>query len=132
MFFHYILDLNKIESAKMTLVDRSYSVKTLINNIINMTSMREETKKLEFITEISPDIPSVLFGDDIRVQQIIMNLLTNAVKYFLKSSLEVTSNLTRRCAMSLGDSTISVIICPFLRCHFLLVREEISTFVGRS
>ena len=85
-----ILDLNKIESAKMTLVDRSYSVKTLINNIINMISMREETKKLEFITEISPDIPSVLFGDDIRVQQIIMNLLTNAVKYTPKGKVIFT------------------------------------------
>ncbi len=76
-----ILDFSKIESGKMEVVLAEYSVAEMLNNCCHMIVHRAEKKNLLFVTEIDPKIPSVLFGDGIRIQQIIINLLTNAVKY---------------------------------------------------
>ncbi len=76
-----ILDFSKIESGKMEIVPVEYDTATLVNDILNMIKSRAEKKKLKFISEIDESIPSTLYGDDVRLRQIIINLLTNAVKY---------------------------------------------------
>ena len=76
-----ILDLSKIESGKMEIVPVEYDVSSLVNDIVNMVKIRAEKKNLKFIPEIDEKIPSVLYGDDVRLRQIITNILTNAVKY---------------------------------------------------
>ena len=76
-----ILDLSKIESGKMEIVPVEYDVSSLVNDIVNMVKIRAEKKNLKFIPEIDEKIPSVLYGDDVRMRQIITNILTNAVKY---------------------------------------------------
>ncbi len=76
-----ILDFSKIESGKMEIVPVEYDISSLVNDIINMIKARAEKKNLRFIPEIDEKIPSVLYGDDVRLRQIITNLLTNAVKY---------------------------------------------------
>lgn len=76
-----ILDFSKIESGKMEIVPVSYDVSSLVNDIVNMVRIRAEKKKLRFIYEIDHNIPSMLYGDDVRIRQIITNILTNAVKY---------------------------------------------------
>ncbi len=76
-----ILDFSKIESGKMEIVPVEYDVSSLINDIVNMIKARAEKKRLKFIVEIDENIPAVLYGDDVRIRQVITNILTNAVKY---------------------------------------------------
>ncbi len=76
-----ILDFSKIESGKLQLSPVSYEVSPLLNDVANMTLKKAEEKGLTFQMNISPDIPSVLFGDEIRIRQIMLNLINNAVKY---------------------------------------------------
>lgn len=76
-----ILDLNKIESGKMEIVPVEYDVSGMIYDISNMIKLRAEDKNLSFRVSVSPDIPTKLYGDDVRIRQVLMNLLTNAVKY---------------------------------------------------
>ncbi|MGN1137192.1 MAG: cache domain-containing protein [Oscillospiraceae bacterium] len=76
-----ILDFSKIESGKMEIVPVEYDVSSLVNDIVNMVKIRAEKKNLKFIPEIDESIPSKLYGDDVRLRQIITNILTNAVKY---------------------------------------------------
>ncbi len=88
-----ILDSSKIESGKMELVNVDYKMANLINDLYNMTSVKARDKKLDLIFDISPDIPCRLNGDDKRIKQIILNLLTNGIKYTEKGSvtLKITS-----------------------------------------
>jgi len=76
-----ILDFSKIEAGKMEIIPVEYEVCSMINDVINMMNFRVKEKGLEFVTNISEDIPHVLYGDETRIKQCIMNLLTNAVKY---------------------------------------------------
>ena len=76
-----ILDFSKIEDGKMTLVPAEYDVAEQINNLVNSISERARAKNLEFRLDVDESVPSRLFGDDVRISQVIMNLLTNAVKY---------------------------------------------------
>lgn len=76
-----ILDFSKIESGKMEIVPAEYDVCSLIHDLANMTSQRAEDKNIRFEAEIDPEIPSTLYGDDVRIRQVLMNILTNAVKY---------------------------------------------------
>ena len=91
-----ILDFSKIEDGKMTLVPVEFDVAELINNLVNTISERARLKGLEFIVEVDETIPSKLCGDDVRISQIVMNLLTNAVKYTENGSvtLRVMNNGT--------------------------------------
>ncbi len=79
-----VLDFAKIESGKLTLVPVDYSVVTLIRDLVLLSENRARSKSLYFKLDIAPDLPMGLYGDDIRIQQIITNLLTNAVKYTQK------------------------------------------------
>ncbi len=85
-----ILDLSKIESGKMEIIPVDYDMASLINDVSNMIMPKAEAKSLEFNMSISPDIPSRLHGDDVRIRQILINLLTNAVKYTEKGSVTLT------------------------------------------
>ena len=76
-----ILDFSKVESGRMTLAERRYSMSGLVRNVIQMIRPRVETKGLEFKVDIDRSIPEDVLGDDIRLKQIIGNLITNAVKY---------------------------------------------------
>ncbi|MEE1008895.1 MAG: response regulator [Agathobacter sp.] len=76
-----ILDYSKIESGKIELVCEEYDVYSVIKNCYNMLSLRAKEKGLEFHVKNHPDIPKTLYGDELRIRQIITNLLTNALKY---------------------------------------------------
>ena len=84
-----ILDFSKIESGKMEIIPVQYDVSSLINDLVQMISIRARKKNLEFIVEIDEKIPAVLYGDDVRVRQIITNILTNAVKYTMQGSVKL-------------------------------------------
>ncbi len=76
-----ILDLSKIESGKMNLVEREYDVLDKLRGICTMIRVRANDKGLEFNTEIDESIPKRLYADDGKIKQVVLNLLTNAVKY---------------------------------------------------
>ncbi len=82
-----ILDFSKIEAGKMDIIPVEYSLGSLLNDLVNMIRQRAEKKGLAFIVEASPELPSVLFGDEIRIKQVITNILTNAVKYTEEGSV---------------------------------------------
>lgn len=76
-----ILDSSKIESGKMEIVPVEYELETVIHDLVNMISQRAQSKDLKLEVEVQPDLPSKLYGDDVRIKQVITNMLTNAVKY---------------------------------------------------
>ena len=76
-----ILDFSKIESGKMEIVPVDYDISSLINDLHNMISARTKAKDLIFEIHVDEDIPSRYFGDDVRIRQVLTNILTNAVKY---------------------------------------------------
>ena len=85
-----ILDFSKIEDGKMEIVPVRYDTISLIDDLVNMTSERAKKKGLEFKTEIDPNLPNSLYGDDIRLRQVITNILTNAVKYTQEGSVTLS------------------------------------------
>ena len=87
-----ILDFSKIESGKMEIVPTEYELNSMLNDLYNMFSLRAQEKGLRFEVNVAPDLPSKLYGDDIRIRQVLINLLTNAVKYTRKGTVtfEVT------------------------------------------
>ncbi|MCH5338798.1 MAG: response regulator [Acetatifactor sp.] len=89
-----VLDLSKIESGKMEIIPVEYQLSSLINDLINMATIRAKAKNLELKVEVDPELPSVYFGDDVRIRQVLMNLLTNAVKYTNEGSVTLTVKRT--------------------------------------
>ncbi|MCM1382553.1 MAG: PocR ligand-binding domain-containing protein [Muribaculaceae bacterium] len=76
-----ILDFSKIESGKMDIVETEYEPLSLIYDLTSIVNSRIGTKDIEFTMDIAPNLPQSLYGDSVRVHQIILNLLTNAVKF---------------------------------------------------
>ncbi|WDE00392.1 PAS domain-containing hybrid sensor histidine kinase/response regulator [Thalassomonas actiniarum] len=76
-----ILDFSKIEAGKLTLEHTTFSLEKLIRQSINLTAINAHLKGIELITDIASDIPEKLIGDPLRLQQILVNLLNNAVKF---------------------------------------------------
>lgn len=87
-----ILDFSKIESGRMEILPVSYQLSSLIHNIYLLIADRAEKKGLTLQIHVDEALPSTLYGDDIRLKQIVINLLTNAVKYTESGS--VTLNIT--------------------------------------
>ena len=76
-----ILDFSKIESGKLEIIQAEYDFSSLMHDIFNMIRVKAEAKKLELKLFVDENIPSKLFGDDVRLRQVLVNLLNNAVKY---------------------------------------------------
>lgn len=76
-----ILDFSKIESGKLELIEAEFNIASVLNDVINMAVARKGDKRLEIIVHADGSIPRGLIGDEQRIRQIIINLLTNAVKY---------------------------------------------------
>ena len=82
-----ILDFSQMEMDKMHIVPVKYNTVNLFGDLIELIRLRIEKKNLELNLDISPQLPSVLFGDEIRLKQIFLNLLDNAVKYTKEGSV---------------------------------------------
>jgi signal transduction histidine kinase/DNA-binding response OmpR family regulator len=76
-----LLDLSKIEADKLELVPVIYDVPSLINDTVHLNVMRYDSKPVQFRLQVDENIPSTLFGDELRIKQILNNLLSNAFKY---------------------------------------------------
>lgn len=87
-----ILDITRIESQKMELVLVEYKLGELIQGLMEMLSLRAASKQLELKTSIANGLPSVLYGDEVRIRQILTNLITNAIKYTHEGSVTLIVN----------------------------------------
>lgn len=76
-----ILDFSKIESGNMELIEDKFNISSVLEEVINMTVTRKGCKKIEIIVLADPNIPCGLIGDEVCIKQIIINLMTNAVKF---------------------------------------------------
>ena len=76
-----ILDISKIEKGKLDIVPTEYSFSSLLNDVIRITRIRVIDSSLCFVVNIDSNLPSLLYGDEIRIRQVLLNLLVNAVKY---------------------------------------------------
>ncbi|MCL2127208.1 MAG: ATP-binding protein [Treponema sp.] len=85
-----ILDFSKIEAGRLEIVPTEYLFSSLIQDVINIIKTRALESRLRFVTSIDCNIPSVLFGDEIKVRQIFLNLLSNAVKYTEKGFISLS------------------------------------------
>jgi signal transduction histidine kinase/CheY-like chemotaxis protein/PAS domain-containing protein/HPt (histidine-containing phosphotransfer) domain-containing protein len=101
-----ILDLSKIEAGKLELASVEYEVANLINDAIHLSVMRFDSKPIEFNLEVDENIPSVLLGDDLRIKQILNNLLSNAFKYTKEGKVSLSVSF-EKCD---SDSVIALVL----------------------
>jgi len=85
-----ILDLSKIEAGKMELILDGYETASLVNDTVQLNVMRLEGKPVEFKLVVDQNLPSVLYGDELRIKQILNNLLSNAIKYTHEGKVELS------------------------------------------
>lgn len=82
-----ILDLSKIESGKMEIVPVEYKMSSILNDALNMVKERAQKRGIALNVEANPELPDCLYGDEIRIRQVLTNLLTNGVKYTNEGSV---------------------------------------------
>lgn len=109
-----ILDSSRIESGKLEIIPVEYELSSVLNDLVNMTSIRASDKDLELVVDVAQNIPHVLKGDDTRIRQCALNILTNAVKYTQKGSItmkvfsEKTDNNHIGLTFTISDTGIGI------------------------
>ncbi|MEG2184446.1 MAG: ATP-binding protein [Cloacibacillus sp.] len=98
-----ILDISKIESGKFSIVNEEYEPESLIYDIVTIISIKIADKPVEFIVDIDPSMPKYLTGDMIRVKQVLLNIIGNAVKFTSRGYIKLSF-----CAKPLDDGTAEI------------------------
>ncbi len=108
-----ILDFSKIESGKMNLIEDEFDLSSTINDVVSMAMTRMGNKRLELVVDVDPEIPKGIIGDELRIRQIMVNLITNAVKYTNEGIVVLKVSQTKRTyginlTISVKDSGIGI------------------------
>ena len=109
-----ILDISKIEANKIEIINETYSIEKLFNELVKLSKARlGDEKPIEFRYHLAADTPKYLYGDHIRVKQVILNFLTNAIKYTNKGYIEfdvrnICRGNTCRLIIKVEDSGIGI------------------------
>ena len=109
-----ILDFSKIEAQKLTLEKIQFSLDEILQRVVNICAFKVHEKNLELVIDIAPDVPKILIGDPLRLQQVIINLANNAVKFTQSGSIRVCikkhSESTEKCCLkfSVHDTGIGM------------------------
>ncbi len=108
-----ILDISKIEANKLEIINKEYDIKSMLDELVALTKARIGDKGLDFRVNIDESIPRVLYGDSVRLKQIYLNILTNAVKYTKEGYIDFTvSSVIKdnvcRLIVSVEDSGIGI------------------------
>lgn len=101
-----ILDFSKIESGKMEIIPVEYRMCSLVNDLVGMIKVRAEKKNLTLQLKIQETIPDGLYGDEVRLRQVIINILTNAVKYTDKGQITLEMS-----GEYIGEDEIDLRVC---------------------
>ncbi len=112
-----VLDLYKIEAGKMEIIPVEYNPASMIHDLVTMIHIRAQKKGLRLIADVAGEIPSRMYGDEIRIKQVITNILTNAVKYTERGS--VTLKISTR-----KEDTGHVMLKVSVRDTGIGIREE--------
>jgi signal transduction histidine kinase/CheY-like chemotaxis protein len=104
-----VLDFSKIETGKMDIVDSDYSLSSTLNDVVLMTQSRATDKGLEYRLDIDSTLPDVLRGDEVRIKQVMINIITNAIKYTKEGFIELDVYFTRP-TNNLDEDTINLIV----------------------
>jgi len=88
-----ILDMSKIEAGKLEIIPAKYDIASLINDSVYLNMIKHEDKPVEFILNVDEKVPSELFGDGLRIKQILNNILSNAFKYTREGEVELSVNV---------------------------------------
>ena len=91
-----ILDFSKIESGRVEIISENYQTLSLLNDVCTMAKARNTEKGLALNFEIDKDLPSVWWGDMVRIKQVMVNLATNAIKYTDQGSVTIQASCKRR------------------------------------
>ena len=95
-----ILDLSKIEAGKYEIIDGEYELKNILTDIVSMFKIRLDGSNVSLFAEADKNVPNVLYGDSVRVKQILMNIMSNAVKFtkegYIKISVKSKPNDEKR------------------------------------
>jgi signal transduction histidine kinase len=97
-----ILDFSKIEAGKLELESVPFNLRELIENTVNMLSDQSRRKKLELLESVDPRIPATIQGDPSRVQQVLINFTTNAIKFTETGEVVLRAELVESSANDLG------------------------------
>lgn len=132
-----ILDMSKIESGKMDIVPVTYDVGAMLSDIVNMIWVRAKDKGLEFHIDVDETIPAQLYGDEVRIKQILINLLNNAVKYTSEGSVTLSVQCRKmddgsvEASYSVSDTGMGIKKenIPYLFQAFKRVDEEKNRFI---
>lgn len=100
-----VLDFSKAEAGKVDIVPVQYDIKEVLSTAINMANIRIGEKNIDFIVDVDPKLPRNLIGDDARIRQIIVNFLTNAVKYTDRGFIRFSVDREDK-----GDNKVDLII----------------------
>ncbi|MCR5331064.1 MAG: response regulator, partial [Lachnospiraceae bacterium] len=110
-----ILDFSKIEAGKMDIINVDYSFVSMLNDLVNMVQGKAEAKGLALNLDVDRNIPVILHGDEIRIKQIITNILSNAVKYTKEGSITFKAGFEKtedpdsiRLLISVSDTGIGI------------------------
>ena len=90
-----ILDFSKIEAGKLEIIPVEYDISSVFNDLVNMIHTRADAKGLTLLLDFDQKMPKLLFGDEVRIKQVITNILTNAVKYTEKGSVTFSVGFER-------------------------------------
>ena len=85
-----ILDISKVEAGKMEIIPVEYDLSSVINDLLNMTQEKAKAKNLKMEVVVDETMPHILYGDEVRVKQVCLNILNNAVKYTDAGSVTMT------------------------------------------
>ncbi len=91
-----ILDFSKIEAGKLALNPQPFALNTLLEDLIDLTAEKAHQKGLEFIIDIAPDVPHALIGDELRLGQILINYMSNAVKFTEQGDIRLEIKVAER------------------------------------
>ncbi len=90
-----ILDFTKIESGRMDIIETKYEPMSIVYDVANIVMTRLKEKDVELILDVKPDLPCELYGDSIRIKQVLLNLLNNAAKFTQQGRITMKMNYVR-------------------------------------
>jgi len=139
-----ILDISKIEAGKFELVPNEYDIPSIINDATTQSILHRGEKSIEFVMNICENLPTHLFGDELRIKQILNNLLSNAFKYTMEGKVELTVNcvrdgesvwltfMVRDTGKGIKQENISILFNDYTQMDMATNRKIVGTGLGLS
>ncbi len=140
-----ILDISKIDSGQLKLELREFTLESLLHNVIQLFISQIKEKQLELILEVDPDSPTSIFGDELRIRQVLKNLLSNALKFTDQGEIHIRVRIKERLSndlymefsvrdtgIGLSEGQIEHLFQPFTQADSSTTRKYGGTGLGLS